>query len=69
MYLVQSDHYMDLSKFISSNSHAIQLLWKGQCPSGDPACIDAQGVSWTAGRNMLQREVLIFERDLNVEHE
>jgi hypothetical protein len=60
---------MDLLKFISSESHAIQLLWKGHCPPGDHACIDAQGVSWTAGRNILYQEILRIEREFNAEHE
>ena len=59
---------MDLSGFTSSDSHALQLLWKGQCPSGDPACIDAPGVSWTTGRNVLYNAVLRYESSFNTEH-
>lgn len=68
VYLVQSDNYMDLSAFTTSNSHAIQLLWRGQCPAGEHSCIEAAGVSWTTGRNMLYSEVLRYERAFNLEH-
>lgn len=68
VYLVQSDHHADLDAFTTSNSYAIQLLWKGQCPRGEPFCLEAPGVSWTAGRNMLYNEVLYNQRSFNLEH-
>ena len=69
VYLVQSDRHMDLSNFTARDSHAIQLLWKGHCPMHDPSCIDAPGVSWTTGRNLLYRDVLRYEREFNMDHE
>jgi hypothetical protein len=68
VYLVQSDSHMDLSAFTARNSHAIQLLWKGHCPAGEQSCIEAAGVSWTTGRNMLYSEVLRYERAYYTEH-
>jgi len=68
VYAVQSDHYLNLSEFTTSYSYAVQLLWKGQCPSSDTLCIEAPGVTWTMGRNVLYLEVLRRERVFQFRH-